>query len=433
MSTIFDWEMLRMSCGVAVGFGLLLFAHELGHFLVARCYGVRAETFSLGFGPALVSVVREGTEYHIRAVPLGGYLRLAGEAASEHRTGAPEEFQSKSRWIQLQVFIGGPLMNVLVAWLILTGVALYGKEEPRFENEAPVLGAVLAGSPAEAAGLRIRDRILAVGGNAVPTWKEFYQGVFPINVPLPVDVERQGTRFRLQVTLYKGVQLDDAMGVAPVMRPTVELVVAGGAAERAGLNAGDVINAVDGEPMIPAAVIQRVRRSAAKTVVFTIERQGREVELPIVPIDREGQGFIGAQIGFSDFQHVRPGITQALSDGAEDLREYVAVWLGPPRSASNVKQLTGPAKLESLINLTPWRELFRLIAFASILLAIANLFPAVGSDGGPMTIAVVEAVTRRPLSARAGERILLGGTAVLLAAGLQVVVNDLGRISWLVR
>jgi len=434
---MFSWDFLWMSCGRAIAFGLVLFVHELGHLLVARCYGVRAETFSVGFGPALVSVVRGGTAYHLRAVPLGGYLRLAGEAASEQHTGAPDEFQSKSRWVQIQVFLGGALMNVLVAWLIMSGVLFYGKKAPRYENEAPIVGDVLPGSPAERAGLRSRDRILAIGSDAVSTWKEITQGVFPINSPLPVDVERQSARLRLTVTLYKGVELDAAMGVEPVVRPQVEQVVTGGAAERSGLKAGDVINAVDGQPMKVDAIVQHVRRSALKPVAFTIDRQGQEIELPIVPVSRDGQGVIGVQFGYMELQHVRPTLTQALRDSADELRERAGlVFLGPPASLSDaqsdIKQLTGPVKKELVINLiSPWREFFEFMAFAGILLAITNFFPAIGLDGGPMTILIVEAVARRPLSPRARDRILLGGTSALLAASLYVVVIDLGRISWL--
>src|SRR5215831_4984017 len=110
--------------------GVLVFVHELGHFLVARWYGVRVLTFSLGFGPKLVRVVRGGTEYCISVVPLGGYVKLAGETVEDDRTGAPDEFLSKSKWIRFQVYLAGPVMNLLLAILLLTITILRGVDVP---------------------------------------------------------------------------------------------------------------------------------------------------------------------------------------------------------------------------------------------------------------------------------------------------------------
>src|SRR6185295_6875437 len=107
--------------------GVLVFVHELGHFLVARWYGVRVLTFSLGFGPKILKVVRGGTEYCISIVPLGGYVKMAGENTQDEREGLPDEFLSKSKWIRFQVYLAGPIMNIALAiiftWIVLSGGA----------------------------------------------------------------------------------------------------------------------------------------------------------------------------------------------------------------------------------------------------------------------------------------------------------------------
>src|SRR6188768_4527329 len=144
--------------------GVLIFVHELGHFLVARWYGVRVLTFSLGFGPKIFKFSRAGTEYCISVVPLAGYVKLAGETVEETRTGAPDEFLSKSKWIRFQVYIAGPVMNILLALVVLAGVLSRGADVPLYESSAPVLGAVAVGSPAEGAGLKVGDRIVSVDG-----------------------------------------------------------------------------------------------------------------------------------------------------------------------------------------------------------------------------------------------------------------------------
>src|SRR5262245_49564232 len=135
--------------------GVLVFVHELGHFLVARWYGVRVLTFALGFGPKLVRVRRGDTEYCICAVPLGGYVKLAGETvADENRTGQPDEFLSKSKWIRFQVYLAGPVMNILLAWIVLGGVLTRAADLPSWPTEPPLIGTVAEKSPAARAGLQ---------------------------------------------------------------------------------------------------------------------------------------------------------------------------------------------------------------------------------------------------------------------------------------
>src|SRR6266550_3428073 len=112
--------------------GVLIFVHELGHFLVARWYGVRVLTFSLGFGPKILKITRGGTEYCISAVPLGGYVKMAGENVQDERVGAPDEFLSKSKWVRFQVYLAGPLMNMVLALVLLTVTLSRGADVPLF-------------------------------------------------------------------------------------------------------------------------------------------------------------------------------------------------------------------------------------------------------------------------------------------------------------
>src|SRR4051812_48369374 len=139
--------------------GILVFVHELGHFLAARRIGVRVLTFSLGFGPKLLKTRRGDTEYCISAIPLGGYVKMAGESPDDPRSGAPDEFMSKSKWERFQVLIMGPVMNLVLAVIVLAVVLAQGADVPAYQDQAPVIGAVTAGGPAERAGLRRGDRV----------------------------------------------------------------------------------------------------------------------------------------------------------------------------------------------------------------------------------------------------------------------------------
>ena len=140
--------------------GVLIFVHELGHFLMARRIGVRVLTFSLGFGPKLLSFRRGDTEYCVSAIPLGGYVKMAGENPEEARTGASDEFLSKTKWQRFQVLIMGPVMNLVLAVLVMAAVLYQGATVPAFEQQPVVVGSFLKDSVAKAAGVQPGDRIL---------------------------------------------------------------------------------------------------------------------------------------------------------------------------------------------------------------------------------------------------------------------------------
>src|SRR3977135_849372 len=160
--------------------GVLVFVHELGHFLAAKRVGIRVLKFQLGFNPTVISFRRGDTEYGIGALPLGGYVKMAGASPEDiERDKAcnivrrPDEFLSKSKWQRFQVLIMGPTMNILLA-VVLTAVVLSpGAEMPAFEDQPPIVGAVLAASPGERAGIQPGDRIVSVAGHGVDNWEQF--------------------------------------------------------------------------------------------------------------------------------------------------------------------------------------------------------------------------------------------------------------------
>ena len=146
--------------------GVLVFIHELGHFLLARWNGVRVLTFSLGFGPKLLKVQRGDTEYCISAIPLGGYVKMAGENPEDPHTGADDEFMAKSKWQRFQILIAGPMMNILLAIVLLAAVLMQGADVLAYLDKPAQVGAVEPGSPAEKAGIQVGDTITLSGGTA---------------------------------------------------------------------------------------------------------------------------------------------------------------------------------------------------------------------------------------------------------------------------
>src|SRR3954454_913287 len=157
--------------------GVLVFVHELGHFLAAKRVGIRVLKFQLGFNPTILSVRRGDTEYGIGALPLGGYVKMAGESPEDGPTGRSDEFLSKTKWQRFQVLIMGPIMNLALA-LLLTAIVLYqGVEKGTYQDQPPVVGVVTADSVAARSDIRPGDRIVSVSGRRVNTWDQFLMAV----------------------------------------------------------------------------------------------------------------------------------------------------------------------------------------------------------------------------------------------------------------
>src|SRR5262249_43393112 len=170
--------------------GVLGFVYELGHSIAAKRVGMRVLKFQVGFNPTVLAFKRGDTEYSIGALPLGGYVKMAGETPDEPRTGRADEFLSKTKWQRFQVLIMGPTMNIALA-LVLTTIVLYqGAEVPTYEDQPPVVGVVMPDSPAAKVSIRPGDRILSVSGNNVNTWEQFYIAIASrANREVPLRIE----------------------------------------------------------------------------------------------------------------------------------------------------------------------------------------------------------------------------------------------------
>src|SRR5262245_23606000 len=168
---------------------------------MARRVGVRVLKFSLGLGPRLVGFKRGDTEYVISAIPLGGYVKMAGENPDDPRSGRDDEFLSKSKWERFQILIMGPLMNLILAVVVTAGVLMNGAEIPSFQSAPPVVGQLVAGSPARRAGVQTGDRIVSVGGRDVNTWEQFFIAIGTrAGRATEMAVLRNGKEFTVAVT-----------------------------------------------------------------------------------------------------------------------------------------------------------------------------------------------------------------------------------------
>ncbi len=262
--------------------GVLIFVHELGHFLMARRIGVRVLTFSLGFGPKLLAFKRGDTEYCVSAIPLGGYVKMAGETTEDERTGAPDEFLSKSKWQRFQVLIMGPVMNLVLAVVLLTVVIYQGASVALYDSEPVVLGTVIEDSAARKAGLQPGDRVLAVGGIETPNWERFFTVLAPrAKREVDLTIERGGRTQQVTVVPDAVGRYEQGMiGVLPAVRPQVITVTPGAPAAEGGLRPNDVIVAVakDGqreEQPSYERVLQLIRASEGQPLAFEVSARQR--------------------------------------------------------------------------------------------------------------------------------------------------------------
>ena len=420
--------------------GIVVFVHELGHFLAARRVGVRVLTFSLGFGPKLATFTRGDTQYAISAIPLGGYVKMAGEQPDDERSGADDEFMSKTKWQRFQVLIAGPLMNVLLAIVVLAGVLYQGADVPLYEDAPPVVGRVHQDSPAARAGVKAGDRIVSIDGVVTETWDDVFMYILPkANREIALTVDRGGQTIETRLTPDSVLKYElGEIGVEPATRLQLNIVSAGGPADRGGLRIGDVILAVDDQTNPTAETLtEYLKASTGREVVFRVRRGAAEQTVRVTP---EG-GPLPVGIGWTfETRTVQPGFFEAigmsLERNWEGTRLIVKTLAGLFTTETPVRQLMGPIAIGEFSGRAAqlgWVALFNFMAMISLNLGLINLMPIPVLDGGHIAILGLEGLARRDFSVKMKEKVLIAGFAVILMLMVTVIYNDLTRVEWIER
>jgi regulator of sigma E protease len=421
--------------------GVLIFVHELGHFLMARRIGVRVLTFSLGFGPKLISIKRGGTEYCISAIPLGGYVKMAGENPEDSRTGASDEFLSKGKWQRFQVLVMGPIMNLVLALVVMTVVLYQGAQVPAYEEEAVVIGGFSQGSAAAKAGLKTGDRIVTVDGKPVETWDQFWMAIVAkAKKNVSLGFVREGRPGQV-IVVPEGqgkYELGD-IGIQPLVHPQVMDFSPDSAAAAAGLQKGDVVLAAGGEsPVSRDRLIALIKASGGKPLALEIERGDAVQTVTVTPRMVDGVLIIGAHLSPLEVRTVDPGLLEAMklsvAKNWEWTGQIVETLGGLFTRSTSVKQLMGPVAIADLSGTAAeagWISLFTLMAMISLNLGLLNLMPIPVLDGGHIFILSMEGLARRDFSMRVKEKMLLTGFALLLGLMVTVIYNDLMRVQWI--
>jgi regulator of sigma E protease len=324
-----------------------------------------------------------------------------------------------------------------------------GAEVPVYQDQPPVVGAVTPDSPAAKADIRRGDRVLAVAGRRVDTWEQFFLAVATRpNREVTIDLTRDGRELARQVTPLSApdskYEIGD-IGVWPDAHPHVPRVTPGEPADKAGIEPGDVILAINGEPVVlPSQLVGIIGRSVGTPITVTVRREGERRNFTVVPIKGctgvgGDQGCIGVGLG-EETKQIQPGVFQAIVMSVQRNYEMTVLILdtiwGLLTRQTSPKQLMGPVAIAQLSGESAqlgWIALFSLMANISLNLGLLNLMPVPVLDGGHIFIMALEGVARRDFSMRVKEKMLLAGFVVLMMLMVTAIYNDLTRITWIER
>jgi regulator of sigma E protease len=417
----------------ALVFGILVFLHESGHFFMGKLAGIRIEVFSFGYGKRLFGIKRGATDYRVSLIPMGGYVRFLGEGLFEtDRTIAPDDFAAKSRAARFGVLVMGSVMNILLALILVAIVNMGGVTVPVYQEQAPVIGWIDAGSPAAAAELRAGDEILTINGRPVRTWTDVELAVgsrpdrtLTLSVRrgdaiLSVELRTESrTRYEMGYAGFYGKILTQALTVTP-----------GSPAEKAGLKPGDVFVSIDGEPVYFYKFVSVIERSPGRELAVGIERDGRPLTLRITPRLEAGVGKIGVPVGPQSVER-QYGPLGAIRESFRENKRQAFLLLRFLKDLfsgqASARQLGGPLEIANL-SYTYLRmgfmALLSWIAFISLQLGIINLFPIPVFDGGQIFVLLIEAVARRDLSPRLRQVWMQIGFVIFVVLIGFVILND---------
>ena len=421
--------------------GILVFIHELGHFIMAKLSGVGVLKFSLGFGPKIIGIKRGETEYLISALPLGGYVKMVGESTDEEVSQEDNEksFANKPLSKKAAIVVAGPIMNLVLAFALLPLIYLIGIQIPAYLDKEPIIGYVVKGEIADKAGLRKGDIILSIDDESIKNWEELNTAIISNpNRSLKLKIKRDGALKEILFTPEASSRTGGGIaGFLPPLIPAVGGLNKGLPAEKAGLNIGDTILAVNGVKIDHWIELQQaIQNKKAEEKLLLIKRGNETFTVGIKPeLNEDIKAYV---IGISPLQETitrRYGPVGAVIEGTKKMGELTIMTfviikklffgeisiktLGGPLMIAQVAGQAAESGLTALLSLT---------AFLSLQLGILNLLPIPVLDGGFFVFFGIEALRGKPLSEKVMTIVQNIGIGLLVLLMVFVTYNDVMRL-----
>ena len=421
--------------------GILVFIHELGHFIIAKLSGVGVLKFSLGFGPKLIGIKRGETEYLISALPLGGYVKMVGESPGEEISPEDKEksFTNKPVSKRAAIVVAGSIMNLVLAFVLLPFIYLIGIQVPTYLEKEAIVGYVVKDEAADKAGLENGDIIISIDDNQIKNWEELSNVIISnpnksMNLKIKRDGEIMEIKFATEASLQTG---GGGGGFLPPMSPTVGGLNKGFPADVAGLQIGDTIISVAGIKINHWIELQQaIQGSKGEGQQIFIKRGSETFDVNMKP--QWSDDIKAYVIGISPIQETitrRYGPIGALIEGTKKMGELTIMTFVVIKKLFfgeiSIKTLGGPLMIAQVAGQaaeTGLTAFLSLMAFLSLQLGILNLLPIPVLDGGYLVFFGIEAMRGKPLS----EKVIMVaqqiGIALLVLLMVFVTYNDILRL-----
>jgi regulator of sigma E protease len=444
-------HLLQVIIEFGIVLGIMVLIHELGHFLVAKACGVRVETFSIGFGTRIFGIRHGDTDYRLSILPLGGYVKMAGEYGVESSAAAPDDLTAKPRWQRICIALAGPFANFILAFFLLFLVAHFHHEVDKYLNGPAVVDYVPANTPAAKIGIGTGDTIVAFSRYQNPTWDRiFTECQLNLNQTLTITFVHDGKTISSSIHVTGNADSESpddvfiSTGIIPRMQPgpiAIETVSADTPASAAGLQPGDQIEQVDAlQPHSVQTLHAYLNDRSGAPANITILRDGHPLTVRLSPervaIDSHTVQY---QIGFlpqpSPVEVVKLPLGEAAAQSLKDNRKssflVLRIIQGLFTRHVSVKQMSGPVGIAQQIDIATrmgiW-PLVELMAAISLQLGIFNLLPVPPLDGGMILFLLIESILRRDVNQQFKDLVYQVAFVCVILFAFFVLFNDITKL-----
>jgi regulator of sigma E protease len=435
--------------------GLMVLVHEFGHFAVAKWCGVRVETFAIGFGKRVVGFRRGETDYRINALPLGGYVKMAGEIPGEEVSNDPGELNNHPRWQRMLIALAGPFSNFVLAFVLMAGVYMVHNEVNEYISGPALTDYISPASPIAKTGIRSGDTIVHFDNVENPTWDDVGNHCL-LNLNQSVafsfihDGQRVNTTFYVVSTATTPDDFSpDSLGFVPKMQPTpvkVSSLMPGSPAERAGLQPGDQIVSIDAVSLHSVyTLLAYMQDRKGAPALLEVMRKGQPILLNISPeLTDEG----GSKVYLLGFHPVPPPVKVEKLSIAKSLAKswdftkrnsmlIKDVVKGMFEGHVSVRSLSGPIGIGQVVHEAAqapgWTPLIGTVAMISINLGVVNLLPFPILDGGMIFLLLIEGAFRRDLPMQVKERIYQVAFVCIVLFAAMIIFNDITKLPFFIK